>query len=145
MADGKADAGAAIQSAVWAAQFPNVQPAEDFGGPNNSATVFLPPGVYSVAETIELPDRACLMGTGSGSTHLVANRATMGSAALIAPPNAGHMRTDGWRLSGFSLQGTGRSEPDGNGGRRLVDGSTNGTGMYLIQTSRAVVHDIGAN
>ena len=140
--DGRADSGAAIQSAVWAAQFPSAGPDLDFGGATRSATVFLPPGFYSIAETIQLPNRASLMGAGSGATHLVANRAT-NPTALIAPPNHGSVRTDGWRLSGFSLQGTGKSVPDGHGGQKLLDGSTNGTGIYLIQTSRAIVHDIG--
>jgi hypothetical protein len=144
VADGKADAGAAIQKAVLATtQFPYDAPAaQDFSGANRSATVFMPPGVYSISATIELPDRASLMGAGSGATHLVANR-TSAPAALIAPPNNGHVRTDGWRLSGFSLQGDGKSEPDGHGGQKLVDGSTNATGLFLIQTSRAIVHDIG--
>ena len=48
---------------------------------------------------------------------------------MIAPPAHGVNRTDGWRLSGFSLQGLGRD--------------AGGNGLYLIQTSRAVISDIG--
>ena len=46
----------------------------------------------------------------------------------VAPPSRGVNRTDGWRLSGFSLQGLGKG--------------AGGNGIYLIQTSRAVVSGI---
>ena len=131
LAGGMVDADAAIQSAVWAAQLPvPVAPGAslDFGSAHLPAVVFLPQGVYSIGAPIELPDHASLIGAGSGSTHLIANSSTK-PPAMIAPPAHGANRTDGWRLSGFSLQGLGRD--------------AGGNGLYLIQTSRAVISDIG--
>lgn len=127
---GMVDADAAIQSAVWAAQLPVPDSGTstlDFGGSHLPAVVFLPPGVYSVGAPIELPDHASLLGAGPGSTHLIAN-ANKKPAAMIAPPAYGVNRTDGWRLRGFSLQGLGKD--------------IGGSGLYLIQTSRAVVSDV---
>eukprot|EP01047_Picozoa_sp_COSAG01_P019273 COSAG01_NODE_1066_length_11878_cov_244.494949_18_plen_384_part_00 len=141
VADGSIDADRAIQAAVDAATVPlsyngsgtlcrHCAAAADNGG--LSGTVFLPPGLYSVGKPIELPDGAVFEGAGSKVTFLIAN-ATSNPPAILAPPNHGLNRTDGWRLSKFNLRGAGRA---GTGK------SSSGSGILLVQTSRAVVSDI---
>ena len=75
-----------MAGAVWAAMVPVSQTVAnmDFSDPANPATVFLPPGRYSIGATIELPNAAILMGAGAYATHLVAN-ATAKPHAMSEP------------------------------------------------------------
>jgi hypothetical protein len=131
VADGSADASPAIQRAIWAGQLPlNISFPTFMDTSVGAATVFVPPGIYSISTPVELPDHAILEGAGPYTTHLVAN-ASANPHALISPPAHGKNRTDGWRIARLSLIGTGTNT------------STNG--LMLIQTSRAVISDLNIN
>ena len=141
VADGSVDADRAIQKAVDAATVPrNFNGSGPLcrhctaatGGISVRAQVFLPPGLYSISQPIELPDACVFTGAGPHLTHLLAN-ASSNPAAIIAPVAFGANRTDGWRLSGFRLDGVGR---EGTGK------ASYGSGILLVQTSRAVISDI---
>ena len=131
-ADGDADAARAIQSAVFAARGvgTGLEPAGVGGGSSLlPATVFLTPGTYSVSETIVLPDHTTLQGAGPYATQLLATP-ELKARPVLAPPAGGVNRTDGWRISSLALRGQGRS-------------AAPGSGLQLLQTSRAVVRDVG--
>ena len=118
VSDGTADADAAIQQAIDS-RLPLLN-----DGHTGVSTVFLPPGIYSVGKPIELPSYVHLEGASPVSTRLIAN-STSRPRALLAPPNRGLNRTDGWRLGRFALTGVGSD-----------------VGLLFAQTSSAIVNDV---